>query len=88
MVQKKVTVENKLGLHARPCSLLVKAANHFRSEIKISKDDMEVNGKSIIGVMTLAASQGTELILIADGADEEYALEKLASLFEEKFDED
>jgi phosphocarrier protein len=88
MVSKKITVQNKLGLHARPSSLLIKTAQNFRSEFKIVKEDMEVNGKSIMGVMMLAAECGSELELIADGADEEFMLDELVKLFESKFGED
>jgi phosphocarrier protein len=84
----KITVQNKLGLHARPSSLLIKTAQNFRSEFKIVKEDMEVNGKSIMGVMMLAAECGSELELIADGADEEFMLDELVKLFESKFGED
>jgi len=88
MVSKKVIVQNKHGLHARPCSMLVKAASQFRSEFKIEKDDLNVNGKSIMGVMMLAAEYGSELELIFDGIDEEEALETIESLFAAKFNEE
>ncbi|PID28221.1 MAG: phosphocarrier protein HPr [Candidatus Cloacimonadota bacterium] len=88
MIRKKVVIQNKLGLHARPSSLLIKLAQNFRSEFKIVKDDMEVNGKSIMGVMMLGAPCGTELELIADGVDEEYMIEEIVNLFESKFDEE
>ncbi|MCL1826906.1 MAG: HPr family phosphocarrier protein [Candidatus Cloacimonetes bacterium] len=88
MIKKKVTIKNKLGLHARPCSLLVKAASNFRSEIKIQKDDMLVNGKSIMGVMMLAAECGAELEILIEGVDQEAALETLENLIENKFNEE
>ena len=88
MIRKKILVQNKHGLHARPCSLLVKAASQFRSEFKIEKDDLNVNGKSIMGVMMLAAEYGSELELILDGVDEEEALETIESLFVAKFNEE
>ena len=88
MAEKLCTVENELGLHARPCSILVQTTNKFRSDIRIIRDDFEVNGKSIMGVMTLAAEQGTELLIRAVGVDEDYALKEICNLFETKFGED
>ncbi len=88
MVEKKVTIRNKLGLHARPAAMLVQEASRFRSEIKILKEDMEVNGKSIMGVMMLAAEEGSEIIIRAEGEDEREAVEKLVELIEAKFGEE
>jgi len=88
LITRKVKIQNKLGLHARPCSLLVKAAQKFRSELQIKKDDMIVNGKSIMGVMMLAAEFGSELQLILDGVDEEDAMIALIEVFNSKFGED
>lgn len=89
MVTKTVTITNKLGLHARPASLFVKTAAQFESDIKIEKDGIEVNGKSIMGVMMLAAEQGSKVILKADGADEEDAIKALTELIEVRtFDEE
>ncbi len=88
MTEKITIVQNKLGLHARPCTLIVKTANKFRSEFKIIKDDTEVNGKSIMGVMTLAATKGTELTLWAHGPDEEYLISEIEHLFKTRFDEE
>ena len=88
MIRKKIVVQNKHGLHARPCSMLVKAASQFRSEFKIEKDDMCINGKSIMGVMMLAAECGSELELIFDGVDEIEALETVERLFGSKFNEE
>jgi phosphocarrier protein len=88
MVRKKIKIQNRLGLHARPSALLVKVANKFRSEFHIQKDDMLVNGKSIMGVMMLAAEFQSEIELIADGVDEEYMLEELENMFIEKFGEE
>ncbi len=87
MKQIAVTVTNKLGLHARPSSLLVRAATKFRSEFFIEKDGMKVNGKSIMGVMMLAAECGSKLDLIADGIDEDYLLEELVELINSGFGE-
>jgi len=88
MLKKTIKVINKLGLHARPSSLLVKTAIKFRSDLKIIKDDMEVNGKSIMGVMMLAAECGSELTIILDGVDEEEAFQQIESLFASKFEEE
>ena len=88
MIKKTIVVENKLGMHARPATLIVKAASKNRSEFKIKKGDTEINGKSIMGVMTLAAEYGSSLELIADGVDEEYLIEDIAALFASKFDEE
>ena len=88
MIRKKITIKNKLGLHARPCSLFVKTAGNFRSEIKIEKDDMLVNGKSIMGMMMLAAECGSELEIIVEGVDAEEALKTLEDLINRGFDEE
>ena len=88
MIRKTIIIENKLGMHARPATMIVKAATKYRSEFKIRKDDMEINGKSIMGVMTLAAEYKSELELIADGVDEEYLIEEIAALFSSKFGEE
>ena len=81
-------IANKLGMHARPATLVVKAATKYRSEFKILKDDMEINGKSIMGVMTLAAEFGSELELVADGVDEKYLIKEMEELFASKFGEE
>lgn len=85
MVTKKVVVKNKSGLHARPSSVLVKAASKYDAEFYIRMYGYKVNGKSILGVMTLAAEYGAEMELIFDGQDEEKALEEISTLFEMKF---
>ncbi len=86
--ERLVTVENRLGLHARPAAELVKLASKFESEITISKDEMAVNGKSILGVMTLAAECGSTLLLKAEGADSEQAVEELAALLAHNYQEE
>lgn len=83
----EVEIINRLGLHARPAAKLTQKANEFLSEIKIDKDGRVVNGKSIMGVMLLAASKGTILKITADGTDEQEALSELRTLFENKFGE-
>lgn len=88
MQEKIVTVKNKLGLHARPAALMVQTAARFKARIKILKDDQEVDGKSIMGLMTLAASTGTEIRITADGTDEIDAINTLVQLFETRFGEE
>ena len=87
-VQKEVTVLNKLGLHARPAAMFVRIANKHRADIWVEKDGEQVNGKSIMGLMMLAAGQGTRLTLSAEGVDGEKALQELELLIERRFDEE
>ena len=87
MVEKEVTVINQLGLHARPAVLLVKTASQFSSDVKLSKDDVEVNAKSIMGVLILAAEKGSIVKISADGSDEEKAVEAVEKLFADGFGE-
>jgi phosphocarrier protein len=87
MLTREVTITNRAGLHTRPASMIVRTASRFQSEFFIRKDGYQINGKSIIGVMTLAAEQGAKLVLILDGADEQVAVEALATLFEQGFGE-
>ena len=84
-VERSVTVVNKLGLHARPAAEFVKVAGKFAAEIHVSKDNMEVNGKSILGVMTLAAECGSTLLLRAIGEDAEEAVEALSAIVGKDF---
>lgn len=89
MLSREVKITNKLGLHARPASLFVKTAGQFESDIKIEKDGIEVNGKSIMGVMMLAAEQGSTITIKAEGNDEKEAIEALIQLIEVRtFDEE
>lgn len=83
----QVTVVNKLGLHARPSARLTQVATSFKSEVWLTGKGRRINAKSIMGVMMLAASQGSELLLEVDGEDEEQALADLTALFESGFDE-
>ena len=85
---KEIIVCNDLGLHARPAAMLVKAANAFQSEIFLEKDGEKVNGKSIMGVMMLAASKGSRVKLIAKGKDAQSAVNALEVLFTGKFGEE
>lgn len=85
MIEREVTVTNRAGVHTRPASMIVRTASKFKSELFIQKDGYEINGKSIIGVMTLAAEQGAKLMLVVDGEDEEDAIAAVAALFESGF---
>jgi len=87
MQERPVTIVNKLGLHARAAAKFVTTASSYSSEVDISRDGQRVNGKSIMGVMMLAASRGTELIIITQGADEVEAAESLVNLIEDRFGE-
>jgi phosphocarrier protein len=87
MAERSVQITNRNGLHARPAAEIVKAASRFKSEITIVRDDLEVNGKSIMGVMMLAAEFGSTLALRAEGPDAEEALETIATLISQRFGE-
>ena len=82
------TIRNRLGLHARAAALLVKTANRFASEVIIEKDGLEVNGKSIMGILMLAASKGSKITLKVNGKDSAQAIQALGRLFEDKFGEE
>ena len=88
MQERPITIINKLGLHARAAARFVTVASSFSSSIDIAKDGQKVNGKSIMGVMMLAASRGTELIIITEGSDETEAADSLAKLVTERFGEE
>jgi phosphocarrier protein HPr len=88
MIEKKVTVKNKKGIHTRPAAVLVKTAAKFASDFFILKDGLEINGKSIIGVMSLAAEEGAELVLRVNGSDEQHALQAISEVFARGFDEE
>ncbi|HWP83037.1 MAG TPA: HPr family phosphocarrier protein [Bacteroidota bacterium] len=87
MIEREVTIKNRAGLHTRPAATLVKLAAKFKSDFFIAKDGFEINGKSIIGVMTLAAEQGSKLRLRFSGEDEEEMAKAIVDLFERGFDE-
>ncbi len=87
MIEKKVKIVNKAGLHTRPAATIVKMAAKYKCDFYIERDGMEINGKSIIGVMTLAAEMGSELTLKFEGVDENSAAEEIVSYFERGFDE-
>lgn len=87
MVSQQVTIINKLGLHARAASKLVNHASQFESDVYIDKEGNRVNAKSIMGVMMLAASKGTEILLEVEGSDEQACLEAIIQLINNRFDE-
>ena len=87
-LQKTFTIVNRLGLHARAAAQLVQTANGFSSEVLVEKDGIEVNGKSIMGILLLAAPQGTEISLKVSGSDETEAMAALTNLIEDGFGED
>lgn len=87
MIARDIEIRNKLGLHARAAAKLVHTAARFRSDIKIRKGDEEVDGKSILGILLLAAGRGSVVTVKADGADETEALDAVQELIDRKFDE-
>jgi phosphocarrier protein len=88
MIKKTVRIVNKLGLHARPSAMLVTTASRFESEVFFTKNNLRVNGKSIMGVMMLAAEQGSQITIEVDGPDENEALKELVKVIESGFGEE
>ena len=88
MLEKVLTIQNRLGIHARPAQLLVETTSQFDSDVFLEKDGLEINAKSIMGVLMLAAIQGSQINLRINGADEEDAFLALKQLFDNKFFED
>lgn len=88
MLQKDLLIINKLGLHARASALFVKTSSRFSSDIKVAREGVEVNGKSIMGIMMLAASKGSSVRLTVDGVDESEALETISELIANGFGEE
>ena len=87
MLERELTVVNQLGIHARPAAMIVRVTNRFEAEIFFEKDDEQVNGKSIMGLMMLAAGKGSTIRVTAAGSDANAALAALEELFASKFDE-
>ena len=85
---KELTIVNRLGMHARPSAMFVKTASRFRAEVWVEKDGERVNGKSIMGLMMLAAGQGSKLLVSCEGADADKALAEIEAVILRKFDED
>lgn len=88
MTEKVMIIRNRLGLHARPAAMFVQEAARFKSQVFVVKDGLQVNGKSVMGLMLLAAESGSKLTIKADGPDEAKAIEALEKLFERRFDEE
>ena len=84
---KELLVQNKMGIHARPAAMIVRVTNKFKSEVMVEKDEEQVNGKSIMGLMMLAAAKGSKVKFIANGDDAAAMLTELEQLFARKFDE-
>ena len=88
MTTKKVTIKNRAGIHARPAALIVNTANEYDSEVYLEKDEMRINGRSIMGIITLGAGYNSEITVMADGEDETDAVDAIVALFENRFEEE
>ena len=88
MTEQTITIINRAGIHARPAAVLVQVAKDFKSNIFLEKGQDRINAKSIMGILTLGATYGTELKIIAEGEDEKQAVQAIAHLFETKFEEE
>lgn len=84
---KELLVQNKMGIHARPAAMIVRITNKFKADVFVEKDEEQVNGKSIMGLMMLAAGKGSKVKFLATGADAAQMLDELEALFAKKFDE-
>jgi phosphocarrier protein len=87
-IEKEITIINRLGLHARPAAHFVRIATRYRSEIWVEKEGEKINGKSIMGLMMLAAGQGSKLMIRCEGPDADRAMEEIEDLINRRFDED
>lgn len=87
MISKEVVINNQVGLHARPATFFIQKANEFKSSIWVEKEDRRVNAKSLLGVLSLGIVKGTPVTIIADGADEDEAIETLSALIDADFSE-
>jgi phosphocarrier protein HPr len=87
-IEKEITVINRLGLHARPAAMFVRIASRYRSEIWVEKEGEQINGKSIMGLMMLAAGQGSKLLIRCEGPDADRAMQELEDLINRRFNED
>jgi phosphocarrier protein len=87
-IEKEITIINRLGLHARPAAMFVRIASRHRSEVWVEKEGEQINGKSIMGLMMLAAGQGSKLIIRCEGADADKVMEELEELIRQKFNEE
>ncbi len=87
MISKEVTVQNSVGLHARPATFFIQRANEFKSSIWVEKDERRVNAKSLLGVLSLGIVKGTKINIVADGSDQDEAVDTLVTLIESNFSE-
>ena len=87
-LEKEITIVNRLGLHARPAAMFVRIASRYRSEVWVEKEGEQINGKSIMGLMMLAAGQGSKLTIRCEGPDADKVMEELEQLIQQKFNED
>jgi phosphocarrier protein HPr len=87
-IEKAVTIINRLGLHARPAAMFVRIASRYRCEVWVAKEGEQINGKSIMGLMMLAAGQGSKLTIKCEGPDADKAMEELEELIQKKFSEE
>ena len=87
-IEKEITIINRLGLHARPAAMFVRISSRYRSEVWVEKEGEQINGKSIMGLMMLAAGQGSKLTIRCEGPDADKAMEELEELIRKKFNED
>ena len=87
MVSKAIVVQNQVGLHARPATFFIQKSNEFKSSIWVEKDERRVNAKSLLGVLSLGITKGTEITIIADGSDEKDVIDALENLVESNFSE-
>jgi phosphocarrier protein HPr len=87
-IEKEITVINRLGLHARPAAMFVRIASRYRAEIWVEKEGEQINGKSIMGLMMLAAGQGSKLLIRCEGPDADRAMQELEDLIKRRFNED
>ncbi len=87
MISKEVVIDNQVGLHARPATFFIQKANEFKSSIWVEKEERRVNAKSLLGVLSLGIVKGTTVKIIADGVDEEAAIETLSALIDSDFTE-
>ena len=87
MISRNVTIQNNVGLHARPATFFIQKANSFQSSLWVEKEDRRVNAKSLLGVLSLGIVKGTEITIIADGADEDAAIATLSELIDSDFSE-
>ena len=87
MYSKEVTLQNQVGLHARPATFFIQKANEFKSSIWVEKEERKVNAKSLLGVLSLGIARGTGIVIIADGVDEKQAVDALVELIDSNFSE-